>query len=256
MKISVVICSRDARAAVWVMRNLRRTAARPDLLEILAMENRAAPRGICAVYNEAMAKASGEVLVFMHEDVYMMEYGWDDVARKKFQVNPRLGMLGVAGSSFLLREPPLWSKAGPPWTFGKVVHELDGGREFFLTVLNEEDGDREVAALDGLWFAVRREVFDHCRFDEDNFPGFHFYDADFSLQAGTRWEVWATTDIRVKHLSAGHFGAEWQEAAQRFQAKWQPVLPLRRGLESAVQPGSGRFAGIDLRGKATQLTLL
>jgi len=257
MLISIILCSRDPQAASWVVSNLKRTAANPDRLEILVRDNHTYPRGICAVYNEAALDCQGEILVFMHEDAYMMETGWDDVLCQKFAADANLGVLGVAGSCFMGMNPPLWSKAGPPWTFGKVTHELDGGREFFLTVFNERDGDQEVAVLDGVWFAARRSVVMSCPFDAVTFPGFHFYDMDFCLQAGCLCKLVATTDIRVKHLSPGNFDHSWREAAQRFSEKWKAVLPMHKGpVASFPPPGSARFASIDLRGKAPQWILI
>ena len=256
MPISVVLCSRDPRAAALVVRNLRRTALVPQDLQFVVMDNRAPARGICAVYNDAISRCMGDLVVLMHEDAFMMEAGWDAVVRAKFRAEDRLGVLGVAGSSLLLADPPLWSKAGVPWTFGKVTHELDGGREFFLTLLSEDEGDREVAVLDGVWLAVRREVFARCRFDEQSFPGFHFYDVDFCLQAATQgWMLMASTDVRVKHLSAGDFGDVWQSAANSFVSKWKEHLPFSRGETFAAHaPGSLRFRSVDLKGKVPQLT--
>lgn len=255
MLISIVICSRDPQAASFVKRNLLCTARRPERLELLLRDNRHVPKGICTVYNEALREASGELVVFMHEDVYMMEMGWDEVLRGLFSRMPKLAVLGVAGSSWLQDSPPLWAKAGPPWTFGKVVHELDEGREFFLAVFNERDGEQEVAALDGLWMAARRKVCEACAFDAANFPGFHFYDIDFCMQAAAFGPVMATTEIRVKHLSAGSFDADWKTAAEAFRLKWKTELPRRRGGKAMwPPPGSEKAKMLDLKGKVPQLT--
>ncbi len=255
MLISIVICSRDPQAASFVKRNLLCTARHPERLQLLLRDNRYDPKGICTVYNEAVREASGGLVVFMHEDVYMMEEGWDEVLRGIFARRPGLAVLGVAGSSWLSASPPLWAKAGPPWTFGKVVHELDEGRDYFLEIFNEKDGEQEVAALDGLWMAARREVCQACAFDETNFPGFHFYDIDFCMQAAAFGRVMATTDIRVKHLSAGSFDANWKAAAEAFRRKWNGELPRMRGGKALwPPPGSEKAKMLDLKGKAPQLT--
>jgi len=257
MMISVVICSRDPRAAEWVSRNLRRTATHRENLQIIIQDNRSPSRGICAVYNEAVRKASGQLIVFMHEDAYMMESGWDELLRNKFAARPDVGVIGVAGSCALMREPPLWSKAGPPWTFGKVVHELDHGREYFLTVFNEQDGDQEVAVVDGVWMAVRAELLVECTFDSSTFQGFHFYDIDFCLTAGLCTRLLVTTDIRIKHFSPGSFGPEWNQGAQRLLEKWGDRLPIYKGLTGDVPPpGTHRFFSQNLKGIAPQITLI
>ena len=41
-------------------------------------------------------------------------------------------------------------------------------------------------ALDGMFFAARRDVLARCAFDEATFDGFHGYDIDFSFRAYPR----------------------------------------------------------------------
>jgi hypothetical protein len=85
-------------------------------------------------------------------------------------------------------------------------------------------------ALDGLLFAVRRDLAARVGFDAANFDGFHFYDLDFTYRAwrqGLRLAV--STELVVFHASAGEFGAEWTRYAQRFLAKFP-------GLDSAAGP--------------------
>ena len=122
-------------------------------------------------------------MVFLHEDVFHLEHGWGQKLLHKFSHDSSIGVVGLAGTQFLNTDPPLWSWAGRPFLFGKIVHELDNGERFFMTVFSPDSGDREVVAVDGCWFAVRKEVFKHARFDTETFRGFHFYDIDFCMQA-------------------------------------------------------------------------
>ena len=110
-------------------------------------------------------------------------------------------------------------------------------------------------ALDGLWFALRASVFKTYSFDSNTFPGFHFYDVDFCLQIAEAWEIWVTTDIRVKHFSAGNFGKDWINAAKELKNKWQNRWPHSLDVgPTPPPPGSHRIENVNLKGKAPQIT--
>ena len=248
--ISVIICSRNPSEALSVKRNLLGTAKYPKSLEIIVIDNREKNEGLCAVYNQGVAKANGRVLVFMHEDVWMMEKEWDAVLLKKFRELPEMQILGVAGSALLVDYPyALWAAAGIPYTFGKVVHLVEKSNEFFLSIFNDRDGDQESVVVDGLWFAARKTLFEKCQFDSETFTRFHFYDLDICMQALEFGKVFVTTDIRVLHKSEGTFKDEWKEWSNIFIEKWkdrlpayiQPLPPPSNGL---LKPGS-----LDLKGK-------
>ncbi len=125
-----------------------------------------------------------------------------------------------------------------------------------MTVFSPDSGDREVTAIDGCWFSARKSVFETSRFDEKTFPGFHFYDIDFCMQARKKWKVIATTDILVKHLSPGSFDEAWQSASRDFRIKWSRDLPaVVSGVEIPRTRGADYF-NVNLKGKVPQSTLI
>ena len=251
--ISAVVCSRSSTAFELVRRNLLRTAA--TAIEVIRIDNEHAGLGICEAYNRGVSQAQGDIIVFLHEDVFHLEIGWGPNLMQKFMGDASLGVVGVAGTQALFADPPLWSWAGRPWLFGKVVHELDAGERFFMTVFSPDSGDRDVVALDGCWLAVRKQVFAHASFDSQAFPGFHFYDIDLCMQARKRWRIVATTDILVKHQSPGSFNDAWQEYAKAFRAKWKAELPaFAPGLPTTPTRGSDYF-NVDLKGRVPQATI-
>jgi len=248
--VSVIICSRNPSEALSVRRNLLGTAKYPNSLEIIVLDNREKNEGLCAVYNQGVAKASGRVLAFMHEDVWMMENDWDVVLLKKFRELPEMQILGVAGAALLEPEPyALWSAANIPYTFGKVTHLNKKTEEFFLAVYNERDGDQEAVVVDGLWFAARKTLFEKCRFDEQTFTKFHFYDLDICMQALEFGKVYVTADIRVLHKSEGSFGEEWKDWSRIFVEKWKAKLPAKTLNEPPPATKLFKTGRIDLRGK-------
>ena len=248
--VSIIICSRNPAEASSVRRNLLGTAKYPNSLEIIVMDNREKNDGLCAVYNQGVAKANGRVLVFMHEDVWMMEKDWDTVLLKKFRELPEMQILGVAGSALLVNEPwPLWSKAGIPYTFGKVVHLIEKTGDYFLSLYNEREGDQEAVVVDGLWFAARKTLFEKCSFDSETFKKFHFYDLDICMQALEFGKVFVTTDIRVLHKSKGSFKDEWKEWSAIFVEKWKDKLPAKAANEPLPANWLFKTGSVDLKGK-------
>jgi GT2 family glycosyltransferase len=251
--ISLIVCSRLDPSETIHRRNAEKTAA--GEIEYLRIDNREPRTGICAVYNRAVAMAHGDIIAFMHEDAFFMEKGWDAVLAKKFS-EPSIGLVGVAGTQYLFAEHPGWVAAGRPFIRGKVIHETSDARDFHLTVFSWDDRDSDVVAVDGLFFAIRRNLFDRIAFDETTFDGFHFYDLDICMQVRKTHRLIVTPDIIVKHRSGGSFNATWQKYGERFLQKYSTELPA--SCTAGEIPDLSKrvpFENFDLKGKVPQGTI-
>ncbi len=69
------------------------------------------------------------------------------------------------------------------------------GKEL-ISVFNWDKNDADVVAVDGLFFAIRRELFEKVSFDTTTFTDFHFYDLDICLQIRKHARCIVTWDIR------------------------------------------------------------
>lgn len=146
-------------------------------------------------------------------------------------------MIGLAGTTRLVSAE--WAMAGPPYTFGQVG-ERDGKIAPFRALLCSVPAPAiaGMQAIDGLFMAVRRDVLDRVRFDQETFDGFDVYDIDFSFSAhlaGARIAVAA--NLPVLHHSQGNFGKDWKRYAESFMRKWHSRLPIfcpRRFLHALV----------------------
>lgn len=79
-----------------------------------------------------------------------------------------------------------------------------------------------IQGLDGLFFAVNRQVVQKVRFDEITFDGFHCYDTDFTFSAFLAgFKLAVVTDLPVLHESKGKYDAKWEFYADRFVLKHQ-----------------------------------
>ena len=251
--LSIIVCSCKDPSCDVHERNVRRTVGTE--FEYLKINNRDNPRGICAVYNEGVRRASGDILVFVHEDVFFMEGNWGGVLEQKFS-DCTVGLVGVAGTQYLFADTPGWVAAGRPFIHGHVVHELSDGAVYNLTVFNWDKGDSDVVAVDGLFFAIRKELFNSIRFDELTFDGFHLYDLDICMQVRRTHRLLVTWDILVKHQSGGSFDQTWNSYAQRFLRKYHTALPA--SCTGAIPDLSRRipFENFDLKGRAPQVTIV
>jgi len=253
-RISVVVCTRTPSPDSIHRKNVLKTVGIPDV-EYLLIDNSRGDFSLSAAYNEGVRRSTGAIIVFVHDDVFFAEGNWGNVLVEKFR-DPGLGLVGVAGSSYLFADNPGWVLAGRPYIHGQVIHELNGGDTYHLTVFSWEKEDAEVVAVDGLFFAIRRSLFDTVRFDEITFDGFHFYDLDICMQVRRLARCIVTKDILVKHQSGGAFREVWKEYAGRFVQKYRNELPAT--CVSTVPDLSNRigFENYDLKGKAPQVTIV
>ena len=251
--ISLIVCSRLDPSVTIHRRNTEKTAA--GQIEYIRIDNREPRAGICNAYNRAVSMAHGEIIVFMHEDAFFMEKGWDTALSKKFSESS-IGLIGVAGTRYLFAEHPGWVAAGRPFIRGKVIHETRNGENFHLTVFSWDDKDSDVVAVDGLFFAIRRNLFDRIAFDEATFDGFHFYDLDICMQIRKTHRLIVTPEIIIKHQSGGSFDATWQKYAEHFLQKYSAELPASCA-EGEIPDLSKRvpFETFNLKGKVPQATI-
>src|SRR5688572_18782910 len=162
---SFIICSIDAAKFEAVTRAIgQRMAGEPH--EIIGIHD---ARGICEGYNRGAARAVGERLVFCHDDIDLLG---DDFSRRLAAGLAAYDLIGVAGTDKLVAAS--WLSAGPPHIFGQVAHVLtDPGGGYMIDQygIPRRVIDRGIQALDGLFLAARRAVWERLRFDEETFGG-------------------------------------------------------------------------------------
>jgi glycosyltransferase involved in cell wall biosynthesis len=191
--------------------------------EFIRIDNEANSLGICAAYNRGMLLAQGDLLLFVHEDVLFITPAWGLVLADAFR-NPDVVGVGIAGSAILAKDNS-WFRAGQPHIHGHVIHPQDEwqDREVYFAP-NEETA--EVVVLDGVFIAVRAEDARALRFDEERFPKFDLYDADFTLRLAQRGTLLAVPKILLKHFSRRDFDQDYF-THNAFQEKHGALLPYK-----------------------------
>lgn len=222
---TVVVCSVEQAKTNQITRHYA-TLFKGQAYELLIISD---ARSLAEGYNRAIRQANGDVIIFSHDDIeFLAPATWLTRLQKHLE---HFDLVGLAGTTRLIG--PAWAAAGPPYTYGRVG-ELDGQQAPYRMLYcgNPTGGIGGIQAVDGLFFAVRRNVLNSVQFDETNFDGFHCYDVDFTYsayRAGFRLGV--ATDLAVLHQSQGHFDKTWAKYAQRFLDKFAPKLhpmPQRR----------------------------
>ncbi len=250
--ISVVVCSRKPEPDILHRSNIEKTIQCP--FEYVHIDNSRNQYSLAAAYNQGAQRAKGEIVVFVHEDVFFMLPRWGLVLKEKFQ-DSTIGLVGVAGTQYLRAEVPACKSSGRPFIRGRVIHELNNGKAYFLTAYSTNPVDSQVVAVDGLFFAIRRSLFSGIQFDAETFDGFHLYDLDISMQVRRSHKLIVTFDILLKHLSAGRFDEKWMDYAIRFKRKYRADLPASC---TDGKPDPKAFVdceNIDLAGKMPHYTI-
>ena len=222
--ISVIVCSRKASKKTAHLDHIAQTIGCD--YEYIKIDNSENKYSITQAYNKGVNNAKGDILVFIHEDVFFLTENWGTVLLEKFRKNDSTGLIGVAGTKALLNKPGSWASAGKEYHCGQVVHDLKHKDGQFLTMFSYDKTDTKVVAVDGLFFTVRGTLFERIRFDEQTFRHFHFYDLDICMQVSATHDIIVTYDILLKHLSAGTFDAVWKQNAELFINKYKDRLPV------------------------------
>lgn len=213
--ISFVICSIRPERFAAISSQIDTRFADHDV-EIIGIHD---ARSLTEGYNRGASRARFDTLVFCHDDIELMNA---DFASRMLHHLAHADLIGVAGASRLVNGS--WGDAGPPHLHGQVIHPAADGGLIYLVAGLQDALMTGAQALDGLWMACRRAVWERVRFDELTFDGFHLYDIDFSHRARLAgFEVAVAGDLLVKHFSTGQYDQRWQRFNQRFLAKF-PAL--------------------------------
>jgi hypothetical protein len=137
-------------------------------------------------YNDGLAKAGADIVVFAHQDVYLPE-GWDQCLARAIDL--------------LETSDPDWSVAG---VFGIATDGKPKGNVYcagLQRVIGKPLAEPvETHSLDEIVLILRREA--RLRFD-DSLPGFHFYGTDICERARAAGSRCYVLPLFCVHNTAG-----------------------------------------------------
>jgi len=230
MGISVIVCSIDPVRCEALKSCIADTIGVE--FEFLAFDNRVEKWGICKVYNHCAEKAVYPYLCFIHEDITITTKDWGTTLIKFAQSTQNCGVIGIAGGTAAYKNFILWADG---WDDKDVRHHFrdpcrDGTMPKSTLVLRNYNPDNvdftEVVTLDGCFLFTSQDIYNQKSFDEKTFPGFHFYDADFTLDVAQIKQNYVCYKIDIHHFSNGSYNGDYYKNAKEFQIKWKDVLPF------------------------------
>lgn len=224
--ISVIISSVNKDYLKKVSENIADTIGVP--FEIIAIENREDPRGICEVYNRGIQQAKYNMLCFAHEDITFKTNNWGSMVLQLFADHPDYGLFGVAGSDYKSLAPSGWNGSGTDTDYSNIIQnfKFQDKKDFHYYKNYDNKKIAQVVCIDGVWFCAPKKIAEEVMFDEDVFKGFHAYDLDFSFAVARKYKVGVTFDILIDHFSEGNFDRTWLEEILKFHKKWNHHLPV------------------------------
>ncbi len=221
--ISCIICSANKELLNKVNENIAHTIGLP--FEIISIDNSDGKLNICEAYNKGASLAKFDVYCFVHEDVLFETNNWGKVLTDHFTKLINVGIIGVAGSAYKSLAPSGWWTPGDKYLSYNFRQSYRHSKTETGLRMKNNDAVQPVICVDGVFLAIKKEVFEKYRFD-NSLPFFHGYDLDLSLAVSTGFQNYFIPDILLHHLSEGSIDNVWMENMFLLFKKWKPRLPM------------------------------
>ena len=221
--ISIIICSIKPDLCNQLIDNFKSFIGVD--CEFIVFDNREKKWGICKAYNYSALKAKYPYLCFIHEDILIKTENWGKILIDFYEKTTDCGIIGFAGGRYAPKNFSSWNDSFPDiysnyWEYSEEIKDYV---HFFYSPPNQNFS--EVVALDGLFLFLSKKIYEDLKFDEETFDGFHFYDADISLNASFKYKNYVSNTISIYHRSPGFFDDSYCNNILKFQKKWNKYLP-------------------------------
>jgi protein O-GlcNAc transferase len=230
--VSAIVCSIRPDYFAHIKKRLEEIFSQHDF-EVIGIHD---AKSLCEGYNRGAARAKGELLIFCHDDIEIVHA---DFGTRVISHLRQYDVIGVAGSSRLVDAH--WGHGGAAFQHGQIIHRPpeetalrhEQMRSFtYLAVGMQQPIVEHIQALDGVFIAARRQVWEQNRFDEQTFDGFHTYDIDFTYRAHLAgFRIAIPLDLLLIHFSTGKYDPAWVMFNRRFLAKF-PALSNIASVEA------------------------
>jgi hypothetical protein len=166
-------------------------------------------------HKRLLAEARGRFVVFTHDDIELVDEGFDDL---------------LAWIEWLDRNDPKWLVAG---VAGGVWHQPAPRKPALALRISDKFGANRrkgvlparVESLDECFILMRRTRPVITSYD---LQGFHFYGPDLCLQAELLGGSAYAIDFHIRHNGAGQTGEPFRTSRDAFVRKYRQFFPDRR----------------------------
>lgn len=207
--LSIIISSYQRERYNNLIKNINDTIGDDFLYEVIQILN---PNlmGITEAYNKGAKKAIYNHLLFVHEDILFHTSNWGQKLIQHFE-NPSIGIVGVAGSSYVPQSPCGWYINDSNYNHIHYIQNNKINNPTLIDTFSEGEIKKRTFALDGVFLAIKKYIYLDILFNE-NLKGFHGYDLDFSLRVAQSHENYVINNILIEHFSQGNPDKEWFES--------------------------------------------
>jgi hypothetical protein len=213
--VSATRCNAEEFTQTPLAQSFGRLARDPRLTFHVTFSNSA---GLPEIYNRRIRESANDMLVFVHDDVWIDDYFLADRVIDGLEL---YHVIGVAGNTRLIDSHVAWHLKKGEWDLPHLSGSVAHGAGPFGQVSRYGESPRKCELLDGVLLAARRSVLREKGVSFDTRFSFHFYDLDFCRtvrQSGLSVGTWP---IAITHRSGGTFGsAQWMQALTVYKAKW------------------------------------
>lgn len=209
INISVVIVYTNTEQLDEAVKYLERQTVFPSV-ELVLLDNREKRfLSAASALNYGAQQANGEVVVFMHQDVYL----WDEKFLEKYydvlheRPDVILGAAGVAKKDHLIYYDFCETK-------DRVFHSRTTNGELMQAV-----------TLDECIFAMRKELWQKLKFDEETCDNWHFYGADICYNNLLNGGENIILSAQICHESKGHaYSQSFRRSLKQMIKKYKRKL--------------------------------
>lgn len=198
-KISVICCYNDSEL---YQNMLQKSLAFQNIkYEMIGLDNtRHLFKNTADALNYGAQLAKGDILVFAHQDIELLEKNIILSIEKAIEEHPQT-IIGCAG-------------ANPHGIFSCITHG-----EFHAAVGTPFQDFRYVQTIDEMLIGIRKKDFDKVRFDRNTCRGWHLYGVDLCLSSQNIGIHTAVLPLAIYHLSAGKITKEFYKTLIRILKK-------------------------------------
>jgi GT2 family glycosyltransferase len=185
-----------------------------------------------AGYNAGAAQTSGDILVFIHDDVQIIGNVLSFARPIRHLTDPATGFIGGFGSKLLNERGTWWEKNQPKQQIAENCLGMvfcPSANEFSMDAavwpgLTARFG--RVLVVDGVLLMCHRRTFDRLGgFDAATYKGFHFYDVDITFRAHQLGLKNYAAPLPMLHASLGKYGDDWEINRKIFVEMHRASLP-------------------------------
>ena len=219
--ISIVVCSRNTIINAGFAQNIADTIGCG--YELICIDNSQNAYSIFEAYNLGIEKSAGELICFLHDDIFLHTNGWGIIVNRIFAQNREAGLLGVAGSKIKTKMPSGW------WNCPSELKEINILQHTGATTEKWDFGFKngnlsEVAAIDGVFIVLRKSI--GIAFNSV-LKGFHNYDLNIAIECKMKgFKIFSTNEILIEHFSNGSINNSWYESTLQLHRIYRKALPL------------------------------